>query len=98
MSRRGKSRPNELRAHSWSWPLLFALAVLTAAGCSSEPGVFTLDSPDISGGQLTAAQTFNGFNCNGPNVSPALRWSNPPAGTKSFAITMFDPDAPTGSG
>ena len=34
----------------------------------------------------------------GGNVSPALSWSNPPAGTRSFALLAYDPDAPTGSG
>lgn len=58
---------------------------------------FTLRSDDI-GGQLTKKQEFDGFGCNGQNVSPALSWSNAPKGTKSFAITVYDPDAPTGSG
>jgi Raf kinase inhibitor-like YbhB/YbcL family protein len=58
---------------------------------------FTLTSTDV-GGQGTTLQEFNGFGCNGKNQSPQLSWSNPPEGTKSYAITMFDPDAPTGSG
>ena len=60
-------------------------------------GEFTLESDDI-GGQLTHKQVYNGFGCSGTNTSPALSWSNAPKGTKSFAITMYDKDAPTGSG
>ena len=60
---------------------------------------FTLASTDISaGGRIADSQVFNGFGCKGGNVSPALSWSNPPAGTRSFALLMHDPDAPTGSG
>jgi Raf kinase inhibitor-like YbhB/YbcL family protein len=58
---------------------------------------FTLKSDDISG-QLSNDQVFNGFGCSGKNISPKLTWENAPKGTKSFAITAYDPDAPTGSG
>jgi Raf kinase inhibitor-like YbhB/YbcL family protein len=59
--------------------------------------VFTLKSEDI-GGQMTLQQVLNGFGCTGQNLSPQLSWENAPAGTKSFAITIYDKDAPTGSG
>ncbi len=60
---------------------------------------FVLSSSDIAEGEkLASAQVFNGFGCEGGNVSPALNWSGAPAGTKSFALTAYDPDAPTGSG
>ena len=39
-----------------------------------------------------------GFGCAGGNQSPHLAWTDPPDGTESFALTMYDPDAPTGSG
>ncbi len=60
---------------------------------------FTLESADIPHkSHIKDAQVFNGFGCSGQNISPALAWKNAPAGTKSFALLMFDPDAPTGSG
>jgi len=58
---------------------------------------FTLSSKDL-GGQGTKRMEFNGFGCAGLNQSPQLSWENAPEGTQSFAITMYDPDAPTGSG
>lgn len=58
---------------------------------------FTLSSKTL-GGQGTLTEEFNGFGCVGKNESPQLSWKNAPKGTKSFAITMYDPDAPTGSG
>jgi len=48
--------------------------------------------------QLNKKHEFNGFGGNGDNMSPQLSWENIPAGTQSFAVTAYDPDAPTGSG
>jgi len=59
---------------------------------------FTLTSTDLKNGAFADGQVLNTFGCSGNNVSPQLSWTNAPAGTKSFVLTMFDPDAPTGSG
>ena len=62
-------------------------------------GDFKLSSPAIkSGASLSEEQVFNGFGCSGKNKSPALQWTKGPVGVKSYAITVYDPDAPTGSG
>jgi Raf kinase inhibitor-like YbhB/YbcL family protein len=58
---------------------------------------FTLKSNEV-GGQFTNKQLFNSFGYAGENISPQLSWENAPAGAQSFAITMYDKDAPTGSG
>jgi Raf kinase inhibitor-like YbhB/YbcL family protein len=79
--------------------LLAAVTVAAAQAPDSGGGKFTLTSADFAAGkQLATAQVFNGFGCSGGNISPALAWSNAPAGTKSFALLVHDPDAPTGSG
>ena len=59
----------------------------------------TLTSPDIApGARIADEQVLNGFGCTGGNISPALSWSGAPKDTKSFALSVYDPDAPTGSG
>lgn len=63
---------------------------------------FTVTSADFSEGDHLAvdhllSEPF-GFGCAGGNRSPALSWSGAPDGTRSFAVTCYDPDAPTGSG
>ena len=60
---------------------------------------FKVSAPDLEAkGRITAQHVFNGMGCTGQNISPALNWTGAPAGTKSFAVTAYDPDAPTGSG
>jgi Raf kinase inhibitor-like YbhB/YbcL family protein len=59
---------------------------------------FVVTSRDVRGGAFTARQEGSGSGCGGQNLSPALAWRGAPAGTRSFAVTLFDPDAPTGSG
>lgn len=58
---------------------------------------FTLESPQLRDG-FAEEQLYNSMGCRGGNVSPELRWSEPPEGTQSLALTLYDPDAPTGSG
>lgn len=87
--------------------LATAATVAAGLGLSSLGGAmadghghgFTLTSDTIAEGQaLDGAQVFQGFGCEGGNTAPDLAWSGAPDGTKSFAITAYDPDAPTGSG
>jgi len=59
-----------------------------------EVPTFTLESPDFAEG----AKLPDWARADGGNRAPMLRWSGAPEGTKSFAVTLFDPDAPTGSG
>lgn len=75
---------------------IFALFITFSSALYAQ-NTFTLISNEL-GGEATVNEEFNGFGCTGKNQSPQLMWKNAPEGTKSFAITMYDPDAPTGSG
>ena len=85
-------------AGMWLAAVLAATSVAAAPDACAD-GKFTLTSSDIpAGGKIAETAVFNGFGCKGGNISPALAWSGAPAGTKSFALLVHDPDAPTGSG
>ncbi|MFN7857317.1 MAG: YbhB/YbcL family Raf kinase inhibitor-like protein [Acidovorax sp.] len=74
-----------------------AAALLAISMPGHAQSAFTLKSADVpDGGSIAQQFAFNGFGCTGQNVSPSLEWSNPPAGTKSLALMVHDPDAQTG--
>src|SRR5579862_8886591 len=86
-----------------AWLALTALAAALASEAqppakeSAAMSKFALTSTDFSaGGTIANAQVHT--DCKGQNVSPALKWSGAPEGTRSFALLVHDPDAPTGSG
>ncbi len=81
--------------YAWSLTVL-ALALMPSDGNAAD---FRLSSPTVKHKATMGNQhVFDGFGCAGGNLSPELQWSNAPKDTKSFAVTMYDPDAPTGSG
>jgi Raf kinase inhibitor-like YbhB/YbcL family protein len=85
---------------NWNLPTFKAMAAASALAASclaAHAQSFTLSSPDIGPDKPFGEKfTFSGLGCTGGNVSPALSWTAPPEGTKSFALMVHDPDAPTG--
>jgi Raf kinase inhibitor-like YbhB/YbcL family protein len=82
--------------------IIVSFACLVGASAATAQGNaqgMTLTSPVLKeGASIASEQVFAGFGCKGGNVSPALSWGGAPAGTKGFAVTMYDLDAPTGHG
>lgn len=83
--------------------MLSFLSLLTAAALMAVPAQaadgFKLESKALTeGASMKDSQVYNSFGCAGRNISPDLSWHGAPEGTKYFAVTAFDPDAPTGSG
>jgi Raf kinase inhibitor-like YbhB/YbcL family protein len=78
------------------WILAAALTALFGSHEAFAAGAFTLTSSDFKDGerlpQKFAGNNKSNPNCVGENISPELSWSNPPDGTKSFVLLMFDPE------
>jgi Raf kinase inhibitor-like YbhB/YbcL family protein len=95
----GENRVNIVRGFTLVGGLMFAI-LATGAAKAADP--FTLSSPGLADGGQLAIKNASGNkanpNCVGENVSPALRWANPPEGTKSFALLMFDTEGRGGLG
>lgn len=78
--------------HGYGWTAV-------RSGVPDAAGRFRLTSPQVrDGGAFPASGYADAFGCTGPNHQITLHWSGAPAATRSYAVTMFDPDAPTGSG
>src|ERR1043166_9623271 len=86
--------------------LILAAAIATVSGsASAQQAVFDMSSTTFKDGQMMPKKVANSQanfpgnkDCVGENISPPLSWVNPPAGTKSFAITMVDPEGRGGGG
>ncbi|WP_236792800.1 YbhB/YbcL family Raf kinase inhibitor-like protein [Amycolatopsis sp. GM8] len=63
-----------------------------------EAATFTVASTTITDGATWSLEQFSSAVPGGKDLSPQLSWSGAPQGTKSYAVTVYDPDAPTGSG
>ena len=79
--------------YRWVWILIWIVAT------SASAADLQVSSPAIKdGGTIKNEQVYSGFGCSGANISPELQWQNAPKDAKSFAVMVYDPDAPTGSG
>jgi Raf kinase inhibitor-like YbhB/YbcL family protein len=76
------------------WIAAGVFVVAAQAGAAD----FRVESKEFRDGTVVQAQFANAFGCKGGNVSPRITWSGAPEGTRSFVVTMYDKDAPTGSG
>ena len=70
-------------------PITFTPTLPTATRVSGTLGPFTFSSPAFAEGKTIPVD----YTCKGTDISPALTWTEPPAGTQSFAVIMYDPEA-----
>ena len=75
------------------WMVMVSVCTSNAAPTSEVNTALELKSDAFANGQAIPAK----YSCTGKNISPSLSWSEPPAGTQSFALIVDDPDAPMGT-
>lgn len=79
--------------------ILFTLGAFAVLSSPAHAGEFTLASASFAAGATLAnTHVYDKYGCRGRNASPELHWSGAPSGAKSFALTVFDPDAPAAGG
>jgi Raf kinase inhibitor-like YbhB/YbcL family protein len=84
--------------HKSMMPLVFSVGLICGMGSANAASKFQIDSTDLNSGKFSELQVLNSFGCSGGNISPQLSWHGEPAGTKSFVVSIYDQDAPSGSG
>ena len=78
--------------------LTACVALVAFPACAKPVAPFSITVTDAASQRFTARQYNAANGCTGANASPTLSWSNAPIDAKSFAVTMFDPDANGGKG
>ncbi|WP_292332498.1 YbhB/YbcL family Raf kinase inhibitor-like protein [Mesorhizobium sp.] len=78
--------------------LRLGFTMLALVAFATQAQAFEISSPSVSDGKWNAKYLGDKAGCGGKSVSIALAWKDPPAGTKSYALTMFDTDANGGKG
>ncbi|MHB1287399.1 MAG: YbhB/YbcL family Raf kinase inhibitor-like protein [Leptospirales bacterium] len=86
-----------MKMNRWTVVGLFSILMMST-GSFAQSSIKVTSTDFRNGGKIGMKQVFSGFGCSGGNVSPEIRWRHLPKGTKSIALTTYDPDAPTGSG
>ena len=85
-----------------TWLYTAALTGFTALSATAgAEGKFTVQVGGLQNGHFAERHLLSesyGFGCTGGNIAPTISWKNAPKGTKSFVLTMYDKDAPTGLG
>ena len=81
------------------WISTFTATMIAFSSLPLYASSFLVKSEQFADGDsLPQSAVYQGFGCTGDNISPQISWENAPEGTKSYVVTLFDPDAPTGVG